>query len=170
MKKRALAGLLATCALAAGVAPALAGSEGTVSAQVTVAAPCIQISPAQLDFGTLGLSQDNVNLVSGTRPVTATNCGAPSTLFGRGSNATSTGGTTWTLTPGGDVCPSPNNYVQRVDTGGASIALSSQNSALRALAGGGTANLGAIVVMPCAGSSGAGQIMTFSYVFTAVLG
>jgi hypothetical protein len=27
----------------------------------------------------------------------------------------------------------------------------------------------ALLVMPCAGSSGAGEIMTFSYIFTAVL-
>jgi hypothetical protein len=171
MKKRALAGFFAICALAAGVAPALGESDGTVAAQVTVAAPCIQVTPAQLDFGTLAFSQDNLNVVSAARPVTVTNCGAAATLLGRGSNATSTGGTTWALAFDGEsLCPSANNYVERVDTGATSIPLSNQSKLLRQLAAGAAASVSAIVVMPCVGSGGAGQVMTFSYVFTAALG
>jgi hypothetical protein len=102
--------------------------------------------------------------------VTVTNCGAAATLLGRGSNATSTGGTTWAPAFDGEsLCPSPNNYVQRVDTGATSIPLSNQSKLLRQLAGSVAASLNAIVVMPCVGSGGAGQVMTFSYVFTAVL-
>jgi hypothetical protein len=63
---------------------------------------------------------------------------------------------------------SRDQYVQRVDTG-TSLPLSTTDTPLRALAGGEAAGLGAIVVMPCAGSNGAGEVMTFSYIFTAVL-
>ena len=57
MKKRLTgAGLLAACTIAASATPAFGDGIGTVSAQVTVAAPCVQVSPAQLDFGTLGFS------------------------------------------------------------------------------------------------------------------
>jgi hypothetical protein len=170
MNRYAAAGLLTAGILAVSAPPALGDSVGTVSAQVTVAAPCIQVTPAQVDFGTLGFSQDNLNTVGASRPVSAANCGASSRLLGRGSNATSASGAVWALQPDGEtICPTPNNYVQRVDTGAVSIPLGTQDRNLRTLAVGETANLGAIVVMPCVGSAGAGEVMTFSYNFTAVL-
>lgn len=170
MKRRGVAVLALVGALAVSSAPAFGDSGGTVSAQVTVAAPCIQITPSQVDFGTLGFSQSNANLSAGTRPVTATNCGTAAHLLGRGSNATSTG-TTWTLDSTGDtICPDLNRYGQRIDTGPVSIPLTTQDRNLRDLAAAEAASLNAIVVMPCTGSGGAGQVMTFSYVFTAALG
>jgi hypothetical protein len=168
--RKAIGVALAIGAIALGAQPAFGDDEGTVSAQVTVAAPCIQVTPTQLDFGTLGFSQSNANLSAGTRPVTATNCGAPTHLLGHGSNATSTGGTTWTLDTTGDtICPDLNRYGQRIDTGPTSIPLGTQDRQLRDLAAAEAASLNAIAVMPCTGSGGAGQVMTFSYVFTAVL-
>lgn len=166
--KKAFAAVLALAAIAVGAQPAFGDDVGTVSAQVSVAAPCLQVTPGQLDFGTLGFSQSNANLTAGTRPVTATNCGSAAHLLGHGSNATSNG-TTWTLDPTGDtICPDLNRYGQRIDTGPVSIPLTTQDRTLRDLAAAEAASLNAIVVMPCAGSSGAGQTMTFSYVFTAV--
>jgi spore coat protein U-like protein len=171
MKTRLIiAGLLMACAIAANATPAFGDSEGTVSAQVSVAAPCIQVAPTQLDFGTLGFSSKPTS-VAASRALTATNCGASASLLGHGTNATSTAGTTWVLEPSGaNVCSSPNRYVQRIDTGPTSIPLSTADVTLRPLAGGEAASLNAIVVMPCVGSSGAGEVMTFSYVFTALLG
>ncbi len=170
MKKRLTgAGLLAACTIAASATPAFGDEIGTVSAQVTVAAPCVQVSPAQLDFGTLGFSSTAAD-VGASRPITATNCGASASLLGHGTNATATGGATWLIQASGtDVCSSPNRYIQRIDTGPTSIPLSLQDVTLRALAVGEAAGLNAIVVMPCAGSNGAGEVVTFSYVFTAVL-
>ncbi len=171
MRTRLIVGLVAACALATSAAPALGEDDATVTAQVSVAAPCIQVTPASLDFGTLGLSSDNANPVSAARPLVASNCGAQAWILGRGTNASSTGGTTWTLDSDGEMdCPATNRYVQRIDTGPVSIPLSStQDIRLRTLAGAETANLNAIVTMPCVGSGGAGEVMTFSYVFTAVL-
>ena len=165
--KKATAAVIALLAVVLGAQPAFGDDEGTVAAQVTVAAPCIQVTPAQLDFGTLGLSSA-ASTSGAARPLTATNCGAASSLLGRGTDATSTGGASWTLV-GSDLCSAPNRYQQRVDTGPASIPLVTQDTTLRSLAAAEVANLNAIVVMPCTGSSGAGQVMTFSYVFTAVL-
>ena len=170
MRRRGVTVLAIAGALAASAAPAFGDPGGTVSAQVTVAAPCIQITPSQVDFGTLGFSQNSLNLSAGTRPVTATNCGAAAHLLGHGSNATSAGGTTWTLDATGDtICPVLNSYGQRIDTGPVSIPLATQDKNLRDLAVAEAASLNAIVVMPCTGSGGAGEVMTFSYVFTAAL-
>jgi type 1 fimbria pilin len=169
MKKHVFASLLVACVLAVGAAPAFGDDEGTVSAQVTVAAPCIQITPTQVDFGSLGFSSSSANPVSASRPLSATNCGATADLLVHGSNAVSATGATWALQPDGQVCPTPNNYVQRVGSGAVSIPLDTQDRNLRQLAGGETADVNALVLMPCVGSSGSGEAMTFSYVFTAVL-
>ena len=171
MKARFIVGMCVACAIGVSATPAFGDPEGTVSAQVTVAAPCIQVSPGQLDFGTLGFSTDSNSPTAASRPVTATNCGAAGSVLARGTNATSAAGTTWTLEQEPSAqCAAPNRYMQRVSNGGASLALSAtQNTSIRALAAGEAGQLEAFVVMPCVGSSGAGQVMTFSYVFTAVL-
>jgi hypothetical protein len=142
-----------------------------VSAQVTVAAPCIQVTPAQVDFGTLGFSQSQASSVSAARPVNVANCGSAIRLLGRGSDATSASGTTWNLETDGELdCPTANEYIQMVDTGPVSTPLHDTfDTNLRTLAAGEGADLNAIVVMPCVGSGGAGQAMTFSYLFTAAL-
>lgn len=170
MTARALVGLVVGCAIALSAAPAFGDSEGTVSAQVTVAGPCIQVTPASLDFGSLGFSSDSNNPTGASRSVTATNCGPAGSVLARGSNATSTGGATWTLeVEPSALCSAPNRFMQRVSNGGASFALSAtENTSIRALGAGEAAPLDAFVIMPCAGSSGAGQVMTFSYLFTAV--
>jgi spore coat protein U-like protein len=170
--KKALAAALVVSAIAVGAQPAFGDDVGTVSAQVTVAAPCIQVSPGQLDFGTLGFSQSANNVTAGIRAVTATNCGPAGSLLGRGTNASSTQGTSWTLDPDQSaICSTSNRYTKRIDTGPTSLPLSStQDTALRAIAAGEAAALNAILVMPCVGSNGAGQTMTFSYIFTATLG
>jgi hypothetical protein len=169
MKLLVMAGVLAACAMVVSAAPVLGDDEGTVAAQVTVAAPCIEVTPAQLDFGTLGLSASSDSPVGASRQLTATNCGAAASLLGRGTNATSPGGTTWTLVEG-SLCAAPNRYQEIVQMGQETTSLSTENATLRALAASEATALNAIVFMPCAGSGGAGEVMTFSYVFTAVLG
>jgi hypothetical protein len=171
MKKRLVAGLLTACAISVSAAPAFGDSEGTVSGRVSVAAPCIEVTPAQLDFGTLGLSPNATSPVGASRPLTVTNCGTASeNVFARGTNATSTAGTTWTLEPNlSDLCSTLNRFTQAIDTGPLSIGLSTANQAVASVAGGQASSLNALLVMPCVGSGGAGEVMTFSYLFTAVL-
>ena len=174
MKLVAVAGALAACAIAGSTGPAFgqAQGEGTVSAQVTVAAPCIRVTPAQLDFGTLGFSQSAAAPVADSRALSIENCGTGSeNIFAHGDNATSTSGTTWTLEPNQpDLCSTPNRFRQRIGAGSLSIALSTQDTLIAPVPGGQTVSWTAYLVMPCTGSSGAGQTMTFPYVFTAVLG
>src|SRR5262249_5729649 len=96
--KKWIPGLLALGALAAGAAPVFADSSGTVSARVSVAAPCIEVTPMSLDFGVLGLSSQASSVASSPLPLTARNCGtARQDLLAKGTNATGSGGTTWTL-------------------------------------------------------------------------
>jgi hypothetical protein len=142
-----------------------------VSASVTVAAPCIAVTPTQLVFGTLGFSQNATSSVSASRALSVTNCGtAAENVFARGTNATSTAGTTWTLEENqGDLCSTLNRFAQRIDTGTISIPLTTEDKAVASVAGGQASSLTALLVMPCVGSGGAGEVMTFSYLFTAVL-
>ena len=172
MKRRLIgAGLLAACAIAASASPAFGDDVGTVSAQVTAAAPCIQVTPAQLDFGSLSFSQSSASAVAGTRSVTLTSCGGGSqNVFARGTNATSSTGTTWVLEPNvSDLCSTMDRYMQRVSGDAGSVPLSTQNAPVASLAASQAVARDAFVVMPCVGSNGAGQTMTFSYVFTAIL-
>jgi hypothetical protein len=172
MKTRLLAGLVATCAVAASAAPAFGDSEGTVTAQVSVAAPCIQATPAQLDFGSLGFSQSTTSPIAATRQLTLTSCaGGSQNVFARGTAAASPGGTAWTLEPNqGDLCSTLDRFAQRIGNDGFSYPLSLQNTSVAALPGNSADSVDAILVMPCVGSSGGGEVMTFSYLFTAVLG
>ncbi len=168
MKTRHIsAGLLAACAIAASATPAFGDSAGTVLAQVTVAAPCILVTPAQFDYGTLGFSQSDSSTVFAGRVVSLTNCAtALQEVLGRGTNATSTAGTTWTLEADVPLCATPNRFQLKV----AGVSLSAQDTSVLNLSGGQTATTNAFLTMPCTGSGGAGQVMTFSYVFTAALG
>jgi hypothetical protein len=171
MKRQLVAGVLAACAISVSATPAFGDSEGTVSASVSVAAPCLLVTPAQLDFGTLGFSPNATSPVGASRPLALANCGtARENVFASGSNATSTAGTTWILEGNpSDLCSTLNRFSQRIDTGTSSVPLTTQNTAVASVDGGLSSPLNAFVVMPCVGSGGAGEVMTFSYLFTAVL-
>lgn len=175
MKLVVIAGVLTACAIALSAGPALGQTqgEGTVSAQVTVTviAPCIQVTPSQLDFGTEGLSPSAQNPETGVRNVTATNCGGAASLYARGTNAASTtSGTSWTLEPNpAQVCPTPNRFSLLVANSTGSTALSSESRLIQDLASGQAQPLSAQLVMPCVGSAGAGEVMGFSYIFVAAV-
>ncbi len=178
MKRRLIsAGLLAACAIAASATPAFGDEIGTVSGQVTPAAPCIQVTPPQLDFGTLGFSPSAASPEGGSRGVSITNCGPGSqNVLAHGTYASSTQGTSWYLEPSPtDLCATTNRFGLKIDTGTRIVELSitgalGGGAPIEPVAAGQTAAWNALLVMPCGGSSGAGEIMTFSYVFTAVLG
>ena len=65
--KRLCIGLGLTLLWTSAASPILASESGTVAAQVTVATPCVLVSPETLDFGTLPFSNEiTVNQASTT--------------------------------------------------------------------------------------------------------
>jgi hypothetical protein len=68
-----------------------------------------------------------------------------------------------------DALAAPNNFMQRIDNGTISMALTTQDQLFMSLGGNIDFGLTAHMVMPVLGSDGAGEAMGFSYVFTAVL-
>ena len=170
MKTRLVTGVLVACAIAASATPAFGDSGGTVSAQVTVAAPCIQVAPPSLDFGALGFSTAALEANSPLLDVTATNCGtARQSLLARGTNAAGSGGSSWTLV-GFNLCDAPNRFGQILLRNAQQFDLTTVDLAIGTPLGATeVAAMRAGMIMPCAGSNGAGEVMTFSYLFTAVL-
>jgi hypothetical protein len=164
--------IMATLLVSALVAPAstMAAGNGTVSAQVTVATPCITVG-SNINYGTKAFSTLSP-FVSKTSNGTSsyTNCSSdPEKIYVRGSNAVSTSSAaTWQLT-GTNACNAGvNRYYHSVgdDVGGANLTLSDQ-LINPAAAAGATKTLFATVEMPCSGSDGAGETMTFSITVTA---
>lgn len=155
---------------AIGAAPALAADNGTVDAQVTVATPCIIVTPDFVDFGTLPFTPSAYDTRGvGTAPLGYESCsGIEETVFARGSDATGTSAT-WTLSRDGYPClnPSPNLYRLWLNAQ-TSLSLSTQDQQLEVVAAGAPGTVTALNIhMPCAGSDGAGELMSLQVVFTA---
>ena len=151
-------------------------SQAGVNATVTVAAPCITVTPASVDFGTLGFSPDNAAPAAGYQSISYTNCGGASEqILGRGTDALGAGGSpTWTLDPkDGEICPGRglNNYrlgVQSTLQPTLIVAFTTTDQAIETVAASATGAINRLYInMPCAGSSGAGNTMSFQAYFTA---
>jgi hypothetical protein len=167
------------CALALGASyfmlsalPASSADSGAVSAKVTVASPCITITDS-LDFGVKAFSKTWAppDSAFGTSSSYA-NCSAGSeNVSFRGTDAKSqTSSATWTLVGYTPNCGT-NQYLLTVAKQGASsgdYALKTDQP-LETAAAGATRTLNLGLVMPCTGSSGAGETMTLQYIFTAAL-
>jgi len=158
---------------AASAAPGLAADSGAVSAQVTVAAPCITVSTTAIDFGAQSLSTIAV------KDLTYANCGpVDEKIYGRATNA-SGNSASWTLDPafvGGASCGSGspinkyalNSYQNNNNSASGFTMLSTTDQLIETIAGGATGSRDRVVItMPCAGSSGVGQTMSFTLTFTA---
>lgn len=159
---------LALVALWAGSATStLAADNGSVDAQVTVATPCIVVTPSVLDFGTVPFGG-----LAGLA-LQYTNCGqADENIYGRATDASGPSGT-WSLDPLRASCaasPGVNQY--RIDVYGNSNALVRPlglvDSSIELL-GSGASSVDTLVAifMPCAGSDGIGESMSFQITFTA---
>ena len=169
----ALAGLWAGSA-----APMLATDNGTVEATVSVATPCIIVTPSQVDFGTLPFSPlGGVPTTNGLAAISYTNCSEiPERIYGRGTDATGSGAAgpvSWALVQapacGNAAAPVLNEYtLATVDGVNPAQPLALADQELEIVAAG---SLGAVnqlaIRMPCAGSDGAGSLMSFQAVFTA---
>lgn len=164
--------IMAMLLVSALLAPAstLATGEGTVSAQVTVATPCITVGP-NIDYGTSSFSTlDPSNPHTITDTSSYTNCSSDAEkIYLRGSDAVSaSSAATWQLTGANTCSVVLNRYRHSVgdDVGGANLTLNDQliNPAAGA---GATKTLFSLLEMPCSGSDGAGETMTFSIIVTA---
>ena len=159
----ALAGLWAMSA-----SPMLAADNGTVDAQVTVATPCLIASPPSVDFGTVQFG------ASGSHAIQVTNCGYGSELvLARGTDAAGDGGASWTLTNDTSPCGGgSNNYRLQLSAStvpaGTPLALTTSNQSIGSVGSGSDSLVDTLrLVMPCAGSDGIGQVMSFQVMFTA---
>jgi hypothetical protein len=185
---RALATAAVVAAITVGAAiPAWGDTSAAVPVRVTVAAPCVSISWApglsMLDLGTLGFNTPSINSGMGSAGAfSVTNCGsAPESLAARTTNATSTtSNATWTPIPpfvatttvGAVICNAgPNVFGADTDVGpGTLIELTTTDRLLKSVwSPSSTLQPHIDLDMPCAGSSGAGETMTFSVTYTASL-
>jgi hypothetical protein len=152
--------------------PVAAGSDGQVTAQVTVAAPCITVG-SNIDYGVAAFSDPNAAPAAIYGVTSYTNCSAAAQkVYARGTDAVSTAGSArWSLT-NGSVCPTNNLYQHFLTVPEVSVmdglALSNTDGLLdSAVPAAATREVDAGLQLPCAGSDGAGETMTFSIVFTA---
>ena len=171
--RRVLAGSVALLAFGASAVPVFGAGNGSVNAQVTAAAaaaPCITVPSATVDFGTQPFNAAGNTNAAQAASIMVTSCGtAGQNLLARGTDATGTGAS-WTLTTAA-MCPATpvlDQYNLGLSPGGS---LATTDSVVRLMMGPGEpVTFSPTITMPCAGSSGAGQTMSMSYVFTAILG
>lgn len=162
--------LAAACA-AVWIVPATttyATDNGTVDAQVTVAMPCLEITDptTTIDFGTLGFSASTDSVVQGSTTVTYHNCSAmESRVWAQGTDAQGTTAT-WALDnplTGTPCAWGVNRYRLALGLVLGTTAVEIES----ALAGDASATKFYYLTMPCAGSDGAGETMSFRVTLTA---
>jgi hypothetical protein len=151
--------------------PAFSADAGTVTATVTVAGPCITVPTTTIDFKSLGFSGATTP-VAGVETLGYTSCSAAAQkVFARGTDATGTSAT-WTLAAFAYPClGGVNKFVLNLYAGGSlHTTLSGTDQEIETVAAGlpGSVNM-LQLIMPCQGSSGGGQTMSFQVHFTATL-
>jgi hypothetical protein len=158
--------------------PAFSDDTGTVNATVTAGAACITLSQTTVNFGSLNFSTSAGNNAAGQLAGSITNCGqSTESILARGTDATNTT-TTWSLVDATGLptpvnpcdlsSPNTNKYFLFTFPGALStVFLTTTNKAFNTMAAGANSALTVGVVMPCTGSSGAGQTLNFSYIYTA---
>jgi hypothetical protein len=172
-RKRTSPIVLAVGALILGTAPVQAADNGTVGVTITVASPCITVQ-GSFDFGTQAFSQpDNTTLVTVSGTASAMNCsGTTATFLARGSDAIAATDPSVIWSLGDNVCLAPNTYrinFTDFDPVSTSVILSNTDQTfLTGVADDGIArSLRGILSMPCAGSDGAGLVMSSTITLTA---
>jgi hypothetical protein len=171
----ALTAAAAGTVFAASAVPVFSADTGTVTATVTAAAPCLTISGASsVDFGTGAFSDAQSQPTQLTKPVgtaTLNNCsGAGEQIFARATNATGDAvpPAVWSLTTAAHPCSGgADKFAASTRDAAGDVALDLINSPFVSLDPNEARGVGFSILMPCAGSSGAGQTMSFSYVYTA---
>lgn len=175
--RQPLAIAIATAALLAGLAtPTLATDTVTVQAQVSIDAPCLTVSTTSIDFGRSLFSTD-VLLGLRSQPFTYASCsGTAERVYARATDASGSSAS-WSLVPGIGDCSlgSLNEFSllargdvsgeQRIPQTWGLLTVDSEIETLVADAAGSATELE--VTLPCQGSDGAGETMSFQITFTA---
>jgi hypothetical protein len=155
------------------VGPAAGADNGTVDAQVTVASPCIEITtPATgtIDFGTLPFSSASDDSL-GQDYVTYVNCsGSDEHIWGEGTSASGTTAT-WDLNDylyGLNCDQGLNQYKLAISGTSVFTNLATTAKDLQTLASAADSGLLHLdLTMPCVGSDGVSDTMSFQVIFTA---
>jgi hypothetical protein len=156
---------VAAAVFAASAAPALTADRGTVNMTVQVASPCLTVSPESIAFpaASFSTSAESPSTTEAPDRATVTNCSASSeSLFFNATDAVGSVGAKWAL--GSPQSIGINRYGLRVASQEASAGNQSLNGALAA---GDVRRDPLVLVMPTAGSDGAGQTMSMSLTYTA---
>jgi hypothetical protein len=154
------------------------GGSGGVTIEVDVeapAVPCLLVSSSHLDFGTLAFSTSDA-LSTASRDVTISSCSSgDEAVLAQGTDATGDGDPAgaWTLSSaGGNPCVAPIDTYGIGLTGDAGqgptvLQVSTGTSSWLTLGAEASAPTTVDYLMPCEGSSGAGQTMSSQITFTA---
>lgn len=166
-----LGALVVVTVFAASAVPAFTADNGSVAATVTVATPCITIDGlTSIDFGVKSFSTPGAPEAFSVVD-SYTNCSsAGENVSARGTNATSGGSppVTWTLTPNNNPCDAgANQFAMSIAKGGTFFLNASSDTQVETLGSGVASTVGLQLHMPCSGSAGTGQQMSFEYIFTA---
>ena len=173
----AAASLLALAAFGASALPGFGANDGTVTAQVNVSSLeglCITIAPSGggqgVSFGTLPFNAfGNENVSDGSPDIQVTSCASGAqTLLARGTDATGAGAL-WFIFDDA-TSENPNRYKLGLgNTPAGTTFLFLTNKTVGSVAVGATTTFTPKLVMPIDGSSGNGQTMTMTYLFTATV-
>lgn len=170
-----VSGALAVLAFGASPVPVFGADNGTVNAQVSVAAAaaaCITVPSTPVDFGTQSFNAAGQTTQDAGSAITINSCSTGTqSLLARGTNAAGTQAT-WTLTTT-PVCAASavtNQYnLGFVITGGFAALGLTDSTLTSSLVTGGSSTHTPALRMPCVGSAGGGTTMSMSYVFTATI-
>jgi hypothetical protein len=169
--------LAAASTFLASALPAFSADSGTVDARVTVQTACITLDQTSLDYGPQSFVQPGW-IVNSNMQFDVTNCGSAAKLFGRGTDATNVSGSvTWTLDDSVEhqCTPGVNHYkfgldgLQPVVWGVKVSKVDKQLLGNSLLAPGSAVDVSHRLFMPCTGSAGGGQTMSWQIVYTATL-
>lgn len=145
------------------------GPAATVTATVTMGSTaCLIASPNSVAFGIVAFTQPGAAPQTATASISLHNCSAQAVnVLARGSNAS--GGATWTLTPGSlGVCSTANTFIQGVrDSAESEKRLSLVNQPFTVVQPGVSTPITLTFLPPCTGSTGGGNSVTLTYIFTA---
>lgn len=184
--RKHLVGTLVIAALAASASPAFTASPvGDVNVYVTAQlppAPCLTVTPNQVDFGTLPFSTNaGAGLSQGNASITVSNCGtAGQNLFGSTQNANA-GTSRWFATAYNgtlDPCAAPNQFYLSIFgfstpalflVGLPAPVLASFGGPPAVFPAGDARSFRLTITMPCQGSSGAGDPHTVFASFIATV-
>ena len=157
-------------------APAWAADNGTIDATVSVEGPCIEIGSPTVDFGAQGFSTTGSDNLPFAAAVSVTNCSASYVdLYATASDASNLGDTViWSMTDAfdpdtQDICPSTDTFAASLGDGIYDYWLSKSSDTLVTQRAHSMVSLYPKMAMPCSGSHGSGQVMSFTYTVTAIL-